>query len=63
MAHLFCVDGALHLEGHTPTEAQTLPNQRSEIVMAAEVPFVKPTWSGSRSPENENASNGSFSPV
>jgi hypothetical protein len=42
--HLFCVDGALNLNGHMPTEvrgseANALVDQ---INMAAEVPFVKP---------------------
>jgi hypothetical protein len=35
--HLFCVDGALNLEGHQPTEVR-----RGRIRMASEVPFVKP---------------------
>jgi hypothetical protein len=35
--HLFCVDGALNLEGHQPTEVQ-----RGVVRMASEVPFVKP---------------------
>jgi hypothetical protein len=35
--HLFCVDGALNLEGHQPTEVQ-----RGVVWMASEVPFVKP---------------------
>jgi hypothetical protein len=44
--HLFCVDGALNLRGHSPTEAsrpgiREYPRSHS-IVMAAEVPFVKP---------------------
>ncbi|RLC76138.1 MAG: hypothetical protein DRJ03_20155 [Chloroflexi bacterium] len=35
--HLFCVDGALNLEEHQPTEVQ-----RRVVWMASEVPFVKP---------------------
>jgi hypothetical protein len=37
--HLFCVDGALNLNGHQPTEAV---HGAAKITMAAEVPFVKP---------------------
>ncbi len=44
--HLFCVDGALHLNGHIPTEvtgAVYSPiSHNYAIHMAAEVPFVKP---------------------
>jgi hypothetical protein len=36
-SHLFCVDGALNLEGHQPTEVQF-----GTVRMASEVPFVKP---------------------
>jgi len=35
--HLFCVDGALNLEGYQPTEVQ-----HGVVRMASEVPFVKP---------------------
>ena len=38
--HLFCIDGALNLHGHTP-DAQS-PRYGGTIHMAAEVPFVKP---------------------
>ncbi len=44
--HLFCLDGALHLNGHQPPyikyrapDANLYPNR---INMAAEVPFIKP---------------------
>lgn len=37
--HLFCVDGALNLNGQQPTEAVYADRK---ITMAAEVPFVKP---------------------
>jgi hypothetical protein len=42
--HLFCVDGALNLHGHTPTEQGQafLTFRKTAIVMAAGVPFVKP---------------------
>ncbi len=42
--HLFCVDGALNLNGHEPTEVQSsgLNSVNDTIWMAAEVPFVKP---------------------
>lgn len=47
--HLFCVDGALHLNGHIPTEARPWHDDRNAqmalwhyIWMAAEVPFVLP---------------------
>jgi hypothetical protein len=42
--HLFCVDGALNLNGHQPSEARrpmTAISDPDEIRMAAEVPFVK----------------------
>ncbi|MBN1877041.1 MAG: hypothetical protein JXA33_22655 [Anaerolineae bacterium] len=42
--HLFCVDGALNLHDHTPTEQSQafLTFGATAIVMAAGVPFVKP---------------------
>lgn len=43
--HLFCVDGALNLNGHQPKEVQADPTDNltnDRIRMAAEVPFVKP---------------------
>jgi hypothetical protein len=42
--HLFCVDGALNLNGHVPEEVQSPgPNPLNDAIwMAAEVPFVKP---------------------
>jgi hypothetical protein len=38
--HVLCVDGALNLEGHTPTEITG--GEKNRIRMASEVPFVKP---------------------
>lgn len=38
--HVLCVDGALNLEGHTPSEVTG--GKSKQIDMAAEVPFVKP---------------------
>ncbi len=42
--HLFCLDGALNLNGHQPTEVGEPGPEHftSRITMAAEVPFVKP---------------------
>jgi len=40
--HLFCIDGALSLNGHQPTETQNVQFVRKQITMAAEVPFIKP---------------------
>jgi hypothetical protein len=41
--HLFCVDGALNLNGHSPTDAKApITTTNKTISMAAEVPFVKP---------------------
>lgn len=44
--HLFCVDGALNLNGHIPTEVTgavfSLISGNSVVHMAAEVPFIKP---------------------
>jgi len=42
--HLFCVDGALNLNGHQPAEAHSPSTvvTNDKIWMAAEVPFVKP---------------------
>jgi len=40
--HLFCVDGALNLNGHQPSEATGSSNPGKRIILAAEVPFVKP---------------------
>lgn len=42
--HLFCVDGALNLNGHRPADAIKPPMvyASGRITMAAEVPFVKP---------------------
>lgn len=42
--HLFCLDGALNLHGHQPTETcHPAPGSfNNRITMAAEVPFVKP---------------------
>jgi hypothetical protein len=42
--HLFCVDGALSLNGCLPIEAYApmIVGPNNKIVMAAEVPFVKP---------------------
>lgn len=40
--HLFCVDGALNLNGIEPTEAIGGTYIRKKISMASEVPFVKP---------------------
>jgi len=45
-SHLFCLDGALHLNGHQPPNIKyRAPNANlypNRINMAAEVPFVKP---------------------
>jgi hypothetical protein len=42
-SHLFCVDGALNLNGHQPSEAKApLTVTNNTIKMAAEVPFIKP---------------------
>lgn len=43
-AHLFCVDGALNLNGHQPIDAYVPPTivTNDKITIAAEVPFVKP---------------------
>lgn len=38
--HVLCVDGALNLEGHTPTEVTGGDSKKVRI--ASEVPFVKP---------------------
>jgi len=40
--HLFCVDGALNLNGHEPVDAVGGSYIRQKITMAAEVPFIKP---------------------
>jgi len=42
--HLFCVDGALNLNGHQPTDAYAPPTVaiNTTIRMAAQVPFLKP---------------------
>ncbi len=42
--HLFCIDGALNLNNHQPTEQSQaiLTKGATTIPMAAEVPFVKP---------------------
>jgi hypothetical protein len=41
--HLFCVDGALNLNGYQPTEVQDEDTYTNYTIrMAAEVPFVKP---------------------
>lgn len=42
--HLFCVDGALNLNGHQPIEANRPITEviNDKLWMAAEVPFVKP---------------------
>jgi len=40
--HLFCVDGALSLNGHQPTETKNIRFVHKQITMAAEVPFIKP---------------------
>jgi hypothetical protein len=43
-SHLFCLDGALNLNGHRPTEAiaPITVVTNTTIKMAAQVPFVKP---------------------
>jgi hypothetical protein len=43
--HLFCIDGALNLNGHQPTEvtngsSKSAMTQKRDILMAAEVPFI-----------------------
>jgi hypothetical protein len=45
--HLFCIDGALNLNNHQPTEQSQaiLTKGATTIPMAAEVPFVKPSHS------------------
>lgn len=41
--HLFCVDGALNLNNHNPTEVYApITASRNYIYMGAEVPFIKP---------------------
>jgi len=44
--HLFCVDGALNLNGFQPSEVkgstESAYTQKYHILMAAEVPFIKP---------------------
>ena len=42
-SHLFCLDGALNLNGHLPSDAHApITVTNDTIHMAAEVPFVKP---------------------
>ncbi len=45
--HLFCVDGALNLNGHRPREVQFQKdpkdeNENDRIRLASEIPFIKP---------------------
>lgn len=49
--HLFCIDGALHLNGHTPVEARPWHSSSTGkdwdyIWLASEVPFLKPRVMG-----------------